>query len=243
MAPVFMKWLETKPADYDRGIRLLTLGRIETLKGTIVDQFVSEGCRVLEIGCGTGGLAVKMAQCGAQVTAVDISPAMLEEAQRRFAGTGLEFLHTELIEASQVGIRFAGQQFDLVVSTLVFSELPIDELDDVLAACRGLLASGGRLLVADEVLPDTGPTQLFYKLIRFPLAALTWLLTRTSTSALQDFDTRLAENGYAVSSRTPYLGGSLALFENVVEGKSQIPVVLVDPAAAGGRITSLDFFP
>ena len=225
MATVFMKWLETKPADYDRGIRLLTLGRIETLKDTIVDQFVRKGSCVLEIGCGTGVLAVKMAKCGAQVTAVDASPAMLEVLQRQIAETGLNTcIQAEQIEASQVGNRFAGQQFDLIVSTLLFSELPIDVQDDVLTACRGLLTPGGRMLVADEVIPAAVSARLLYKLIRFPLAVLTWLLTRTSTSALEGFETRLADNGYAVINKKPYLGGSLVLYENVVVGEPHTPV-------------------
>ena len=32
MATVFMKWLEKNPKDYDRGIRLITLGRIRRIK-------------------------------------------------------------------------------------------------------------------------------------------------------------------------------------------------------------------
>jgi hypothetical protein len=34
MATVFMKWLETSPKDYDRGIQLLTLGKIQRIKDT-----------------------------------------------------------------------------------------------------------------------------------------------------------------------------------------------------------------
>ena len=43
MATVFKKWLETSPEDNDRGIQLLTLGRIAT-------TCVYEGARVLEDG-------------------------------------------------------------------------------------------------------------------------------------------------------------------------------------------------
>lgn len=53
MATVFMKWLETSPGDYDRGIRLLTLGRIATIKQAIAEKYVAPGDRVLEIGCWT----------------------------------------------------------------------------------------------------------------------------------------------------------------------------------------------
>ncbi|MCJ7435916.1 MAG: hypothetical protein MUO77_20750 [Anaerolineales bacterium] len=42
MATVFMKWLETSPKDYDRGIQLLTLGRIQHVKKKIVDDYIRE---------------------------------------------------------------------------------------------------------------------------------------------------------------------------------------------------------
>ena len=41
------------------------------------------GARVLDAGCGTGAMATELAQRGAQVTAVDISPQLIEIAKRR----------------------------------------------------------------------------------------------------------------------------------------------------------------
>ena len=49
-----MKWLETSPKDYDRGIQLLTLGKIQHIKEKIANNYIREGMHVLEIGCGTG---------------------------------------------------------------------------------------------------------------------------------------------------------------------------------------------
>ena len=70
MATVFMKWLETTPGDYDRGIQLLTLGRLTPLKERIATDYIQPGDRVLEIGCGTGALALMMAQRGASLNLV-----------------------------------------------------------------------------------------------------------------------------------------------------------------------------
>jgi 2-polyprenyl-3-methyl-5-hydroxy-6-metoxy-1,4-benzoquinol methylase len=77
MATVFMKWLETSPKDYDRGIRFLTLGRIQQVKERIANTSVRPGMHILEIGCGTGTLTTMMAARGATVTGIDASPAML----------------------------------------------------------------------------------------------------------------------------------------------------------------------
>jgi magnesium-protoporphyrin O-methyltransferase len=51
------------------------------LLGALPDDLT--GARVLDAGCGTGALAVELARRGAQVTAVDISPALIGIAQNR----------------------------------------------------------------------------------------------------------------------------------------------------------------
>jgi SAM-dependent methyltransferase len=57
------------------------------------------------------------------------------------------------MDAALIGDRFPAKSFDLIVSTLVFSELPPDEQRFVLAACHKLLTPNGRILIADEVIP------------------------------------------------------------------------------------------
>jgi len=155
MATVFMKWLETTPAKYDRGIQLLTLNKLQPLKERIASQMVREGDRVLEIGCGTGTLVVLMARRGAEVTGVDASPLMLAEAQRKIAAEGLEDQVTLIqMDASALTDNLTPESFDVIVSTLVFSELSDEERRFVLDECRTLLAPGGQLIIADEVVPE-----------------------------------------------------------------------------------------
>ena len=57
-------------------------------------RFVSErvplaGSRVLDVGCGGGLLAESLAREGAQVTAIDLAPAMIEVARLHAAAAGL----------------------------------------------------------------------------------------------------------------------------------------------------------
>ncbi len=214
MATVFMKWLETSPKDYDRGIQLLTLGKIQRIKQSIANNYVRQGMRVLEIGCGTGTLTVMMAARGAQVSGIDSAPAMLAEAEKKVAAEGLaERVTLKYMDAALVGERFPPASFDLVVSTLVFSELSSDEQRYVLEACASLLAPGGRLLIADEVIPSGALRRLLFTLVRLPLVLLTWLLTRTTTNALRGFDSQLNQTGFQSSLAVSYLGGSLVLYE------------------------------
>jgi 2-polyprenyl-3-methyl-5-hydroxy-6-metoxy-1,4-benzoquinol methylase len=242
VATVFMKWLETSPKDYDRGIRILTLGRIQRVQERVVNKYVHPGMRVLEIGCGTGTLTTMMAAKGAIVTAIDASPAMLSEAEKKVTQRNLaERVKLKYLDATLIGERFAEASFDLIVSTLVFSELPPDEQRYVLEACKKLLTPQGRLLIADEVAPSRALTKLGFYMVRLPLVLLTWLLTRTSTSALRDFEASLRQAGFRTYRAASYLGGSLVLYEShltqgvepkILSGEKQVEL----PVGVVGRL-------
>lgn len=235
MATVFMKWLETSPKDYDRGILLLTLGRIKKLKQDILNGYVHAGMNVLEIGCGTGELAVEMAKRGAQVSAIDASPLMLAEAQKRVEGHQLEENVTlRHMDAALISERFPHESFDLIVSTLVFSEFSADEQRYVLNACKELLKPDGQIVIGDETVPRRWPAKAIYYLVRIPLVILTWLLTRTSTSPMNRFQLILQESGFSSERVTDLLLGSLVLFE----GKLYEADSLIDglPLSIAGRL-------
>jgi ubiquinone/menaquinone biosynthesis C-methylase UbiE len=224
MTTVFMKFLETKPEDYDRGIRLLTLGRIDDVKDRIAD-FVQPGDRVLEIGCGTGTLALRCARRGAEVVGIDASSAMLAEAKRNVAAAGLsDRIELHQMDATLIEDHFEPTSFDLIVSTLVFSEMDERVQAYVLEGCTRLLKQQGRLLLADEVVPEGLLARLLFYLVRLPLVLLTWLITRTSTAALHGFPQRLALVGFQGRAVGSWLGGSLQLF-------------LAHPAAAPGKVS------
>jgi len=241
MATVFMKWLEKNPADYDRGIRLLTLGRIRQIQQWIVDTYVRKGIRILEIGCGTGTLAVMMAEKGAVITAIDASPSMLGVAERKIAANNLGTLITlKRMDAAQIGDVYEQESFDLIVSSLVFSELPEDEKKYVLSLCQKLLAPGGKLVIADERIPGGFSPRLLYYLFRFPLALLTWLLTRTTTTPLRGFNSALEGAGFQVHPAASYLGNSLVVYESQAALESAQPTTpegtAALPAGVVGRL-------
>ncbi|NIS82511.1 MAG: methyltransferase domain-containing protein [Anaerolineales bacterium] len=212
MATVFMKWLETRPEDYDRGIRLLTLGRLKELQGQIVSRMIQEGVQVLEIGCGTGALTVSMAQAGATVVGIDIAAGMLAQAERRVQALGLENRVTlTLMDAAIVAERFEPASFDLIVSSLAFSEMTPQAQAFVLESCLHLLTTGGRLVVLDEVSPDGILERLVVSSVRLPLRLVTWLLTRATTHPLRDFRSTLSRTGFVAQIVASRLSGSLQL--------------------------------
>lgn len=213
MATVFMRWLERRPSDYDRGIRMLTLGQLAPLQRQLVEDSIGPGLRVLEIGCGTGALTLAMAQAGAEVTAVDRSEPMLGFTQTRLEGETLPGeVDVLLADAATLKDHFEDDRFERVVISLALSEMGRRLQERVLVAARSLLTEGGELLVIDETRPESTLRRLLYLGVRGPWRLLTWLLTRTTTQPLLDFESRLESCGFEIEGETARLGGSLKLW-------------------------------
>lgn len=214
MAVVFMKWLETAPDKYDRGIQLLTLGRLTPLKRRIASKYAQPNSQILEIGCGTGTLSLLMAERGAQITAIDVSPDMLSEAEFKAEEAGLaDAITFHQLDVTELSDHFEPHSFDLIVSTLAFSEFPPEVLQYALKHAPQLLKPGGRLLIADEVIPEGAWKRFIFQIVRLPLVILTWILTRATTTPLQQFSKTLAEAGFDSTIVESHLGGSLQLIE------------------------------
>lgn len=219
MATTFMRWLETRPADYDRGIRMLTLGRLAGLQQQLVASYIQPGCEVLEIGCGTGALTVMMAKKGAKVTALDRSKAMLEVAEQRVQAEQLsDRINLQHLDASAVAEKWAEGSFEAVVSSLAFSEMSRQERQHVFAEARKILRRDGSLILLDEFRPRGWFHRLLAMVVRTPLRFLTWLLTRATTSPLHRIDQQLAEAGFEPVDRIVALGGALRIIRANVAG-------------------------
>lgn len=212
MSYVYMKVLESAPVRYDRGMRLLTLGRLERIHCDIA-AMVNAGDRVLDLGCGTGALAVALGRKGASVTGIDIGPQMLDLATERVRTGGLQdSVRLQELGAVDLDSAFQDGIFDAVVSTLVFSELSDNEIEYTLAECNRILRTGGQLLVADEILPDSVVGKVATFLLRLPFAVLAYLLTQNSTHRVSGLPERITEAGFSISETRSYLLGTLRLF-------------------------------
>lgn len=96
-----------------------------------------EGLRVLDLGCGKGRFASRLADSGAGVVGLDLSAAMLGEAE------GLD-----RVRASARRLPFNSGVFDAVVAVEVFEHLTA--IDDVLGEVRRVLRPGGLVAVVDK---------------------------------------------------------------------------------------------
>jgi ubiquinone/menaquinone biosynthesis C-methylase UbiE len=212
MSYVFMKVLESAPRRYDLGIRLLSLGRISRVHQEMAERGMSDGDRALDIGCGTGSLAIACARRGVQVTGIDISPQMLDIARHKVERAELVDSITLLqMSAIELDERFEAQSFDTIMSSLTFSELSDDEQRFVLRQCHRLLRNDGRLIIADETVPPSWPKRLLHLLVRLPLVALTYVLTQTTTRAVAHLESKIADAGFEIEWANASLLGDFTI--------------------------------
>lgn len=100
------------------------------------------GQRLLDVGCGTGGLLRRLAAGGtARAVGLDASEGMLEVA-RGLSGAGAEF-----VRASAGHLPFEDAAFDLVTTSVAFHHFPAPS--ETLRECARVLAPGGRLFLCD----------------------------------------------------------------------------------------------
>ncbi len=194
----WMKYLESAPERYDRGIQLLSRGRIGEVYERIAASSASPGKRVLDLGCGTGGVALACASRGARVTAIDSNAEILEIARAKLlprdCGGTIEWLELGIAEVED---RFAEESFDAVVSCLVFSELSPDEQAYALDMARSRLVPGGHLVIADETRPSSKTQRAWHSLQRLPLSVATYLLTQTTTQPVERLADRIRKAGFS----------------------------------------------
>ncbi len=103
--------------------------------------------RALDIGAGTGLLALPLADRGAHVWSIDISEAMVEHLRWLAAGRELPNLYP--LVASATGIPLEDQSVDLVVSNYCFHHLGNDEKRRSLDEAFRVLTPGGRIVFGD----------------------------------------------------------------------------------------------
>lgn len=135
---------------YDMLAWWMTRGRERAFRERLVDLAgIAPGEAVLDMGCGTGSLALATKQrVGArgQVYGIDASPEMIARARRKAVKAGATVvLETGVAET----LPFPDARFDVVVSTLMLHHLPRPVRQQCVREARRVLRPGGRLLVVD----------------------------------------------------------------------------------------------
>ena len=147
-------WFDGDPA------RGMVEGQLAKVRRALREAGVAPGARVLEIGCGWGGLAeVAAREFGAHVTGVTLSSEQLDYAQARLKSAGL---------ADLADLRFQDYRdipegrFDAIVSIEMFEAVGREYWDGWFRTVAGKLAPGGRACIQSITIRD----DLFERYVR-----------------------------------------------------------------------------
>ncbi|HEY7122787.1 MAG TPA: methyltransferase domain-containing protein [Ktedonobacterales bacterium] len=137
-------------AHYDLLVQVLTLGRSRRLRARTADRAQAQpGDAVLDVGCGTGALALVLARRvgpTGKVAGIDASPEMIAQAQKKASKRGLSIdFRLEPVEA----MSFPDQTFDCATSSLMYHHLPGDLKRQAVESIARVLKPGGRLVIVD----------------------------------------------------------------------------------------------
>ena len=139
---------------YDLLAWLLTLGRERAFRERLVELArLAPGAAVLDVGCGTGTLAVaakRRVGAAGTVHGIDASPEMIDRARRKAGKAGVDVaFQTAVVES----LPFPDAQFDAVLSTLMLHHLPRPARQQCAREMRRVLKPGGRVLAVDFATP------------------------------------------------------------------------------------------
>lgn len=126
--------------DYDRFSRFMEGGAREFYERLNI----APGCKLLDVACGSGQLALMAAKDGLEVTGVDIASNLVQRAQVRAQAEGLR---ARFEEADAEALPFDDASFDMVVSLIgaMFAPRPDHVAKELLRVC----APGGTIAMAN----------------------------------------------------------------------------------------------
>src|SRR5262249_38304668 len=116
---------------------------IEPTQERLLD--VRTGQRIVDLACGNGQFARRLARLGARVLAVDISEQMIEHARARTTGPD-DLIAYRVVDCSQVEalLGLGEKQFDAAVCTMAIMDMAA--IEPLFTAVAKLLKTGGRFV-------------------------------------------------------------------------------------------------
>ena len=112
-----------------------------------------EGDKVLDVGCGTGALALlsklRVGETG-EVAGIDIAPKMISRAKEKARKAGLD-IGFEVASIDE--LPYSDEYFDAVISTMMFHHLPVAVKRKGLEEVRRVLKDEGRFFLCDFCAP------------------------------------------------------------------------------------------
>lgn len=154
-----------------------------------VSQYLGPEDRVLELGCGTGSTALKLAHLPKEIVATDISGKMIEIANRKIADgkiKNVSFERTERIKGD-----FADHSFDVVMGFNLFHLVkdPMAAFEDI----NRLLKPGGLFISKTPCLGGI----FIYRAMILPMRAL-GIAPFVGFHTIQALDAMIEQSGFEI---------------------------------------------
>ncbi|PAX51126.1 class I SAM-dependent methyltransferase [Brunnivagina elsteri] len=172
MTQIFPGEVFANTTDFDNGIRQL-IPRYDEMLEVIVRCLPSTTQRILELGCGTGELSLKVLQRfpEAKIIALDYSPRMINFAQEKISQAGCDRnwqgVEADFGEWTNNPAKFPiGDDFDACVSSLAIHHLPDEMKMSLFASIYKNLKHGGYFWNADPILAETPALAEVYQTAR-----------------------------------------------------------------------------
>ncbi|MBI4228004.1 MAG: ubiquinone/menaquinone biosynthesis methyltransferase [Candidatus Omnitrophica bacterium] len=217
---------------YDLFNRLASLGLDQGWRRrAIAAAGLKPGWRVLDLGAGTGDLALMAAAVVAPtgvVEALDVSAPMLQRARAKAARVPAGW-HVRPVQGTAERLPASDHTYDAVVSGFVMRN--VSHLERTLAESHRVLRPGGRLAILEFSRPRAVLLRWGHALwLGLGTLAIGWLLTgirgpftylRRSIAGFlppEQFLARLREHGFADVAATPLLGGAVILYQGMKGG-------------------------
>ena len=129
--------------------RASPISDIEAYEATLerVTSHLGRDDRVLELGCGTGGTALRLAAHAGEIVATDFSPGMIAQAEAREGAEKVRFLAADAFDP-----RLEPGGFDAVMAFNLFHL--VRDLPALIGRAGQLLAPGGLLISKTPCLTD-----------------------------------------------------------------------------------------
>ena len=112
----------------------------------------TQSSKILEFGTGTGEFTVALSKLCQRIVAVDVSPVMLEYAQKK--ATSEKIKNIEFHHAGFLTFNESPEQFDVIFTQLALHHLPDFWKSIALKNIYNLLKKGGKFFVKDVVYPS-----------------------------------------------------------------------------------------